>query len=167
VISSSPESTGSDNGNDISIDQCVFLISPVDYAQRLSLTPYLDWGDVFGANSYSLQLARDLLFTDIVVDLDNISESEYTILIDHLDNGETYYWRVMAEFDNYTTGWSDIRRFTTFEVDYRNIISFQGLITGNNEIPIADGDVAVTFRLYESFEDETSRMVGNAVHQYY
>jgi hypothetical protein len=155
VISSSPESTGSDNGNDIGIDQCVFLISPEENAQGLSLTPYLDWGDVFGAVSYSLQLARDVLFTDIVVDLDNISESDYTILIDHLENGETYYWRVMAELDNYNTGWSGIRRFKTFEVDYRNIISFQGLITGNNEIPIADGDIAVTFRLYESIDDET------------
>jgi len=156
VVSSSPESVGSDNGSDIEIDQCVYLISPENNAMGIGLLPTLDWGDVNGAVSYYLQLANDTDFLDIIININNTTESQYTLSADQLDNESTYYWRVRAELDNTLTDWSEIRGFTTFEVDYRFVLSFQGLIMDTDGSQIPDGETEITFRLFENIDDVAS-----------
>ncbi len=155
IVSSSPESTGTDNGSDISIEQCVFLISPDNNAQSIELTPELDWGDVNNATSYTIQLAVDEGFEEIIIE-ENTDQTYYNIPINRLENGAVYYWRCMAYFGDNYTDWSDIWNFTTFIIDYTKVISFQGSILDTNNEEIPNGEIEITFSLFQDSDPENA-----------
>jgi len=72
------------------------LISPENGIAIEDQTPTFDWMDVsgYGGVNYALQVATDLNFNDMVLDVTGFPESEYTASEDlELD---TYYWRVRA-----------------------------------------------------------------------
>ena len=153
VVSSSPVSYGSDNGDDIEINQCVILISPENNAEGVGLTPVLDWQDVYGALSYSIQVATNNAFDETLID-ESTEMSEYEIPLSYLVNQNTYYWRVRADLGSSNTEWSRIYIFETFTVDYSKIISFQGILSDENGDPIEDGEYSIIFRLYRSDDSE-------------
>lgn len=70
------------------------LVSPIDGYISASAFVAFDWSDATHAIAYQFQLARDLNFTDIVIDQPALAVSSYTNT-DSLGNGE-YYWRVRA-----------------------------------------------------------------------
>jgi len=73
---------------------------------------YLDWEDVTDPSgvSYSLQVAADAYFTDVVLEKEGLPRSEYTIAGEEkLDSTEkvAYYWRVRAVDGAFNEGeWS-------------------------------------------------------------
>jgi len=69
------------------------LLAPADQEVISTLQPIFDWEDVAGAADYSIQVARDLDFTDILVDTVTAT-SDYSASSD-LPTG-TLYWRVRA-----------------------------------------------------------------------
>lgn len=71
------------------------LQTPPNGATGVSLTPLLNWSDVFGATSYRVQLSTSNGFGTLVID-EFVSISEYSVPTGALSGGVTYYWRVYS-----------------------------------------------------------------------
>ena len=71
----------------------------------------LKWNPIGYVNSYSLQVALDSNFSDLVVNVDNFKEALY--VIDNIQNETTYLWRVKSANDAGESDWSDIQIFST------------------------------------------------------
>jgi|WetSurMetagenome_2_1015567.scaffolds.fasta_scaffold74537_2 hypothetical protein len=90
------------------------LLSPLNNATNVSLTPTLDWYDVSGATSYRVQVSQNQNFNNLIVNTTtSSSSSHYTILSGVLSNNTKYYWRVNASNIGGTSYWSDVWNFTT------------------------------------------------------
>ena len=70
----------------------------------------LAWDFQLYANSYSLQVAKDSLFNDLTLNLNDITIAKYTYSTFNM-NGISYYWRVRATNPDTTTDWSEIGKF--------------------------------------------------------
>lgn len=68
------------------------LISPPNNSTHTSLTLTLQWGIVFQATSYRVEVATDTLFTATVID-DSVAALQRVVTLPSLG---TYYWRVRA-----------------------------------------------------------------------
>ena len=92
------------------------LISPTNGSNILTLTPTLDWSDVTGAASYTLQVATDTNFTNLVINLGSITVSQYTVPTGVLIGNTTYYWRVRAVNETGPGPWSARWNFRTITI---------------------------------------------------
>jgi len=111
------------------------LISPLNGATNQSVTPTLDWNDVFGTDGYKVNVSHDSLFNTVPIDTTLGTTSQYTIPAGRLNGSTSYYWRVRG----FNTGgfgpWSVTWKFSTMVIGI-NIIS--------EEIP-------AEFNLYNNF----------------
>ena len=89
------------------------LNSPANGATDQSLTPTLDWSDVGGAASYSVQVATDQGFSTLVVDQSGLGVSTYDVPVSTLSENTLYYWRANATDGAETSNWSTPFNFTT------------------------------------------------------
>jgi hypothetical protein len=87
------------------------LTAPANGATNQPLQPVFTWAAVAGANNYTIQIATDAGFSNIV-DSDTVGNPTYTPASD-LDNNTTYYWRVRASNGCGTGSFSTARQFTT------------------------------------------------------
>jgi len=110
------------------------LISPPDAATSVSLTPTLDWLDIFNATTYGVQVSTNANFTSTVVNAAGLTNSQYTIPSGILNNNTTYFWRVNSKNGLCSSSYSLVRFFTT-------------LILGINE----NTGIPKEFRLYQNF----------------
>ena len=67
------------------------------------ITPFLDWDDVAGASTYTVEYANNSDFTGST-EVSGIGQSQYTIPTTLV--GGTYYWRVQAEGSGTASGYS-------------------------------------------------------------
>jgi hypothetical protein len=75
--------------------------------------PTLLWTAVAGATRYSLQVATDAGFSNLVIDSDDITTTTYTP-VTSLDLNQTFFWRVKASNDSgAASAWSNVFRFYT------------------------------------------------------
>lgn len=90
------------------------LYTPTDQSTGVSLAPFLEWYNSSYANTYTLQVSRDSLFTNITNIIYNQSglSSSYQYL-SGLTSYTKYFWRVSAENSYGTSGWSVTWEFTT------------------------------------------------------
>ena len=72
------------------------LLSPLDGARDLPTRPELVWSPVEGASSYTLQIAADASFNQVLLEAHGLSEARYTPDLE-LGYGLRYFWRVQAE----------------------------------------------------------------------
>ncbi len=89
------------------------LISPLDSAVDISLYPTFDWADVAGAIYYRIQISTNPLFSNLVLDVTQMTNSSYTLLPGVLNYCTWYYWRVCAINSNGQGQWSAFRAFKT------------------------------------------------------
>lgn len=75
-----------------------------------TLTPTLDWGDVTGATSYTVQISTSPTFATLLKNV-TVSSSTYT-LTTPLPAGKTIYWRVRTNAANGSSEWA-IESFVT------------------------------------------------------
>lgn len=87
------------------------LISPVDQANDVQITPTLVWGSCVGASMYHLQVSLDPTFSRLIVD--NSTVPPASVELDPLSNGTTYYWRVRGMTTGGASDWSSTSSFTT------------------------------------------------------
>ena len=87
------------------------LVSPGDGATNVELNPTLIWKASETAEYYTLQLSTDSQFTDLIVELENITDTSY--VQGELSENTIYYWRVNASNDAGTSDWSAAWSFTT------------------------------------------------------
>lgn len=90
------------------------LVSPANNAQVLNFRPVLDWRpsnpDV---DHYHLQVSTSNTFNALVVNVNNVVPSIYSLTIDLSPNAQ-YYWRVRAINSNDdVSGWSQVWSFKT------------------------------------------------------
>ncbi len=88
------------------------LVSPPNAAVCQSLTLTLDWSDVTGAASYTVQVSFVPSFATMVINESNLTSSQYTVP-SNLVNNTQYYWRVNAVNPGGTSSWSSVWSFTT------------------------------------------------------
>lgn len=72
------------------------LISPTNGSNILTLTPTLDWNDVSGALSYTVQVSTDTNFINLTVNQSGLTASQYSVTSGALTGNTTYYWRARA-----------------------------------------------------------------------
>ena len=76
-----------------------------------TLRPVLDWGDVPGAVSYTVQVSTSSTFATLPVNA-TVPSSTYTPTIS-LPSGYVIFWRVRANGANGPSDWSTVILFTT------------------------------------------------------
>ncbi len=86
-------------------------VDPPDGAMDVDTTVDLTWTAVDGATSYSVEVATDDAFTNVVASVDGVSGT--TTTVGPLEEGTTYYWRVRGENDAGAGPWSSAFSFTT------------------------------------------------------
>ena len=86
------------------------LVSPADNAGGTSIELELNWSAVSGA-TYSLQVATDIAFSNLIVNATDLATNSYNLT--NLSNGIAYYWRVSAEQEILSSGFSTPFTFTT------------------------------------------------------
>jgi len=108
------------------------LNSPANNSTDVSLNPNLIWNEVEKATSYSIQVATSVDFSNPIINLNNISDSNYNL--SYLSYSTMYYWRVKAQNATLTSDWSDIWHFTTIN----EIVIEKPVLSepANNEIDI-------------------------------
>jgi subtilisin-like proprotein convertase family protein len=79
-----------------SAPQVPALLLPVDGSLDQSTQPVFDWSDVPDATAYTIQIASDPDFSDIVDQASGLSASTYTPSA-FLTMDTVYYWRVFAD----------------------------------------------------------------------
>ncbi len=72
----------------------VTLVSPVDGASNVDPEPLMEWGIAPGGGTYSIEIATDAAFTDIVDSATGLGGTSYTPA--PLQTNAIYYWRVRA-----------------------------------------------------------------------
>ncbi|MFA6234594.1 MAG: hypothetical protein WC824_10485, partial [Bacteroidota bacterium] len=92
----------------------VQLISPADGAQDVPERPDFLWQSDSLADSYTLQVARDAAFIDLVVEAKDLQAS-HTISPRPLPNAVRLYWRVFASNSEGESTLSDVWTFTTID----------------------------------------------------
>ncbi|MBC7885828.1 MAG: proprotein convertase P-domain-containing protein [Saprospiraceae bacterium] len=118
------------------------LILPDDGAVNMILTPDFKWGSVTNADSYTLQISRDITFNDIELSIN--STSTFYQLLTSLTGLSNYYWRVRG-LNNCSNGpWSVVRSletvpcFTYSAADLPITISDSETPTINSYLPLTD-----------------------------
>ncbi|MFH1228674.1 MAG: DUF2341 domain-containing protein [Planctomycetota bacterium] len=87
------------------------LLLPANNSTGVSINPTLTWQGSAGASSYNIQLATDINFSALIVDLSGSVSSSYQP--SQLSNNTAYWWRVQATRPGEITDWSVVFKFTT------------------------------------------------------
>ncbi|MCX6163745.1 MAG: T9SS type A sorting domain-containing protein [Ignavibacteriae bacterium] len=98
------------------------LLSPLNNATNVSLTPTLDWNTVLGASSYRVQVSQNQNFNTFKVNVTTTS-SQYNVLPGVLEGNTLYYWRAKTYISSDSSIWSDVWNFTTLNQIGINLIS--------------------------------------------
>ena len=145
------------------------LISPENGITTDILTPTFDWADAAGATSYTLEVATDNNFSNIVL-TKSATESTATLSeTEKLSYGTHYYWRVRgtnaAGSGDWSSTWSltaklTVPKVTTFEIaagaTYTNSTTVQLTITAQNAVEMAFSSDGVVWGDWESYQPSKS-----------
>lgn len=119
------------------------LLSPSNNASNLPYSFNLTWTDDFNAQTYDVQIAEDVNFTNIF-DSATVEEASYNVF--NLDSNTTYFWRVKPVNMCASGSYSSVREFTTTDacVSY----PYSG---GAMTIPDAGSLLTTNFTVTENF----------------
>ncbi len=87
------------------------LTAPADVATNVAYTPNHQWDNIANASEYTIQVATDELFNDIV--RDETIQTNSWIANPPYDNNTNYFWRVKSINGCGESAWSDTLSFTT------------------------------------------------------
>lgn len=93
--------------------QAPFPLSPADHSTELEEALILEWSSVRFAETYSLSVAEDSLFTSTIDSKTALQDTSYQIPEGVLNSETTYYWRVASRNSDQESPWSDTFTFTT------------------------------------------------------
>jgi hypothetical protein len=94
----------------VQADSGVSLQTPQNGGIIETLTPMLSWSASGDFDGYTLQIARDVNFQNILVNATNLTVVIYQVQPGIL-NRSSYYWRVGTTKRGKSSGWSDIWTF--------------------------------------------------------
>ncbi len=87
------------------------LLAPLNNSSSIPTNPVLEWSSVENASSYTLQIATDADFENIIVDDTEIIDTSNQV--NDLIIYTTYFWRVKAANNLVESPWSEVWNFTT------------------------------------------------------
>ncbi len=119
---------------------------PPNDTTKLPINLTFDWDEPSGATSYFIKIAKDIDFTNIVVD-EEVTQSEY--IMNGLSSRTRYYWKVKAEGVQGASLWSETRTFLTIPVipDIPDLVYPE-----NNEVSLP---LSITFDWDNAYEADT------------
>jgi hypothetical protein len=85
------------------------LQSPDNNANIFSMNALFEWERSWGAESYHLQVANDYDFYDIVYEESNLTDTKIIVPLPYSDH--RYYWRVEAQNNMGSSGWTGYWEF--------------------------------------------------------
>jgi hypothetical protein len=85
------------------------LVSPANGSTNLTIPVTISWSHS-SATTYRIQVASDLSFNNLVVDVSGITSTNYQL---NLTGSTTYYWRVNATLLLVVSDWSEVWNFST------------------------------------------------------
>ncbi len=91
--------------------QAPVLLTPINSAVNISLSPTLGWNSSTYATSYTLQISENNSFTSFIFNQSGLTTTNRSI--SGLNNWTKYYWRVNAMNTYGTSSWSEIWSYTT------------------------------------------------------
>ncbi len=91
------------------------LVAPADGESGVALRPALSWQAAAGAGTYTVQVATDVGFANVVRVVAGVGGTSTTLQED-LSSSTTYFWRVWADNACGTGSAAAARRFTTMAV---------------------------------------------------
>lgn len=95
----------------------ITLNQPANSEKNIGRQPKLEWSKIKNAELYTIEMATDIEFKNIVLQANDIKTNSY-LVPSLLKNLTTYYWRVKAK-NNCTTGsYSKTANFTTEAPSY-------------------------------------------------
>lgn len=102
------------------VDQQVILepvatIHPAEGTSDLATSLALNWGEAIGAEHYQLQIATDPGFESVVIEEDQLVDTDYELA--DLDYDTEYHWRVRSVSDAGVMDWTK-GSFTTMEFQF-------------------------------------------------
>ncbi|MEJ5245830.1 MAG: right-handed parallel beta-helix repeat-containing protein, partial [Bacteroidota bacterium] len=86
------------------------LLSPANAQENISIQPTLEWGSVFTATGYNLQVSTSPTFTSFVYN-DTVTTMQKQLT--GLSYNTIYYWRARAVRPGVIGGWSEVYSFRT------------------------------------------------------
>ncbi|HPI21419.1 MAG TPA: hypothetical protein PKY56_13730, partial [Candidatus Kapabacteria bacterium] len=90
------------------------LEAPANNSVCITTTPLFEWVDVEGATSYTINVAEDPDFLNIIIEESGLENSEYQVpTATPLNELTKYYWRVNATDETNTSYWSRKWNFVT------------------------------------------------------
>lgn len=92
------------------------LISPEDETEGALLQIDFDFSDVDFADGYSIAIARDDQFTDIVYESATLTQSSFSLPEGYLEYENTYYWKARSRAGTQNGPWSETWSFSTADV---------------------------------------------------
>lgn len=124
----------------------VNLTFPENTSEDISPQLTFIWEEVANASLYTIEIATDADFLDIIVSESDLSESSFTVL-SPLNNETTYYWRVVPANPCATGNTSSVYSFTTNSI---NCVSL-----GSEDLPLAiPSNEAISVSSFLSFPVE-------------
>jgi hypothetical protein len=89
----------------------VILISPGNDDLQIPVTGKLSWDSIPNKDFYDVQISEDILFTKILIDTNNITQTNF--IYSGLQLNSEYYWRVRFKKGEDYSPWSEVWSFTT------------------------------------------------------
>lgn len=89
------------------------LVSPSNNSSNIPLTPSFDWSDVSQANKYQLQVSTAIDFSNLLINENSLTNSNFMPSSGILNYNTKYYWRVYAGNNNGWSNPSEVWNFTT------------------------------------------------------
>lgn len=119
------------------------LVSPANGTTDLPTSVHLIWRYANAAGEYRLQVARDSLFSLITFDDSTLVDT--TAFLEMLLPGVRYYWRVRAQNEVWTSGWSESREFSVTLQTVREYEMRTGWNLISLPLSVADPSVGALF----------------------
>ncbi len=117
------------------------LNSPANGSSILSFVPVLDWGDLSGAASYTVQVSLNNIFSSFVVNKDSLLSSSYQIPAGTLSGNTTYFWRARGVTEAGSGNWSAVWSFRVVSIPPQPVlVSPINNATNQSPTPLMDWD---------------------------
>jgi subtilisin-like proprotein convertase family protein len=120
--------------------------APADESEEVVLLPLLTWINDENVLSYSLEIAKDPDFNEIILNPQLLDQPSYQV-IQRLEGHTTYYWRIISEN---ACGISDYSPTYSFTTELINYFEYSGI---NLPLIISDGAPNTITSTIEIIED--------------
>ena len=133
------------------------LITPMNGAADVTLTPYVEWQEVIGKNNYVLQISKNVKFAaNHIVYTDTLTRNSTTIPANILESYTIYYARVIVDHPDFVST-STTSMFTTEEV----VISIPEIIFPADQSQLEGDTITMIWaeQLANGFTAELSKLI--------